>query len=212
MQERTPEFARSILDSSEELIGIIDNMLDLASVEAGLMTLNLDTVDVNELMMNAINLVRERARRKDVDIEFDCPSDIGWVVADENRLKQVLFNLLTAAVTNTPAGGAVFMSARREDGSVVFAVTDGGTGLKENEVPPGLALIARFIELHNGEVELTNRPGHGTQVACRLPHNPKTTASVNRICFRALSINPSCFLRKLKPAHRGNRAWNNSAQ
>ena len=172
VQERTPEFARAILDSSEELIGIIDNMLDLASVEAGLMTLNLDTVDVNGLMINAINLVRERARRKDVDIEFDCPSDIGWVVADEKRLMQVLFNLLSAAVTNTPAGGAIFMSARREDGSVVFAVTDGGTGLKENEVPPGLALIARFIELHNGEVELTNRPGHGTQVACRLPAQP----------------------------------------
>ncbi|MCW8915124.1 MAG: PAS-domain containing protein [Magnetovibrio sp.] len=171
-QGRHDELARGILDSSEELISIIDNMLDLASVEAGLMTLELDTVDVNRLLLTAMNLVRERAKRKDVDIEFDSPSDIGWVVADEKRLKQVLFNLLTSAVTNTPPGGSISLNARREAGAVVFAVTDGGTGLKEDEVPPGLALIARFIELHNGEVELTNRPGHGTQVACHLPAQP----------------------------------------
>ena len=133
------------------------------------MTLELDTVDVNTLLVTAMNLVRERARRKEVDIEFDSPADIGWVVADEKRLKQVLFNLLSSAVGHTPPGGEVLMTAAREDQYVVFRVTDGGTGLKEDEVPPGLALIARFIELHNGEVELTNRPGRGTTVTCRLP-------------------------------------------
>jgi len=114
-------------------------------------------------------LVRERAKRKEVEIEFDSPADIGWVVADGKRLKQVLFTLLSSAVSNTPPGGQVLMTARREGGDVVFRVTDGGTGLKEDQVPPGLALIARFIELHNGEVELTNRPGRGTTVACHLP-------------------------------------------
>lgn len=169
MNARQKEYSRGIQESAEELIGIIDNMLDLASVEAGLMTLELDTVDVNRLLVTAMNLVRERARRKEVDIEFDSPADIGWVVADEKRLKQVLFNLLSAAVGNTPPGSDVLMTARREGDDVVFRVTDGGSGLKEEEVPPGLALIARFIELHNGVVELTNRPGRGTTVICRLP-------------------------------------------
>ena len=169
MNTRQNEYSRGIQDSAEELIGIIDNMLDLASVEAGLMTLELDTVDVNALLLTAMNLVRERARRKDVDIEFDSPADIGWVVADEKRLKQVLFNLLSSAVSNTPPAGNVLMTARRESADVVLSVTDGGTGLNEDEVPPGLALIARFIELHNGVVELTNRPGRGTTVTCRLP-------------------------------------------
>ena len=169
MNPRQQEYSRGIQDSAEELIGIIDNMLDLASVEAGLMTLELDTVDVNHLLVTAMNLVRERARRKEVDIEFDCPADIGWVVADEKRLKQVLFNLLSSAVSNTPPGTDVLLTARREGDDVVFRVTDGGSGLTEDEVPAGLALIARFIELHNGVVELTNRPGHGTTVTCRLP-------------------------------------------
>jgi len=169
MNTRQNEYSRGIQDSAEELIGIIDNMLDLASVEAGLMTLELDTVDVNTLLLTAMNLVRERARRKDVDIEFDSPADIGWVVADEKRLKQVLFNLLSSAVSNTPPGGNVLMTARHETQDVVLSVTDGGTGLDKDEVPPGLALIARFIELHNGQVELTNRPGRGTTVICRLP-------------------------------------------
>jgi len=169
LNSRQSEYSRGILESAEELISIIDNMLDLASVEAGLMTLELDTVDVNRLLVTAMNLVRERAKRKEVEIEFDSPADIGWVVADGKRLKQVLFTLLSSAVSNTPPGGQVLMTARREGGDVVFRVTDGGTGLKEDQVPPGLALIARFIELHNGEVELTNRPGRGTTVACHLP-------------------------------------------
>jgi len=169
LNSRQSEYSRGILESAEELISIIDNMLDLASVEAGLMTLELDTVDVNRLLVTAMNLVRERAKRKEVDIEFDSPADIGWVVADEKRLKQVLFTLLSSAVSNTPPGGQVLMTARREGSDVVFRVTDGGSGLKEDQVPPGLALIARFIELHNGEVELTNRPGRGTTVACHLP-------------------------------------------
>jgi signal transduction histidine kinase len=169
MNSRQQEYARGIHESAEELIGIIDNMLDLASVEAGLMTLELDTVDVNRLLLTAINLVRERARRKNVDIEFDAPADIGWVVADEKRLKQVLFNLLSTAVSNTPPGSNVLMTARRETSDIVFRITDGGSGLKEDEVPAGLALIARFIELHNGVVEITNRPGRGTTVICRLP-------------------------------------------
>jgi len=169
LNNRQQEYTRGIHESAEELISIIDNMLDLASVEAGLMTLELDTVDVNTLLVTAMNLIRERARRKDIDIEFDSPADIGWVVADEKRLKQVLFNLLSSAVGHTPPGGEVLMTASREGNYVVFRVTDGGTGLKEDEVPPGLALIARFIELHNGEVELTNRPGRGTTVTCRLP-------------------------------------------
>ena len=169
MNPRQQEYSRGIQESAEELISIIDNMLDLASVEAGLMTLELDTVDVNRLLVTAMNLVRERARRKEVDIEFDSPADIGWVVADEKRLKQVLFNLLSSAVSNTPPNSDVLLSARREGDEVVFRVTDGGSGLNEEEVPPGLALIARFIELHNGVVELTNRPGHGTTVTCRLP-------------------------------------------
>lgn len=169
MNARQKEYSRGIQDSAEELIAIIDNMLDLASVEAGLMTLELDTVDVNRLLVTAMNLVRERARRKEVDIEFNCPADIGWVVADEKRLKQVLFNLLSSAVSNTPPGNDVLLTALREGEDVVFSVTDGGPGLDEDAVPPGLALIARFIELHNGVVELTTRPGRGTTVVCRLP-------------------------------------------
>ena len=169
MNARQREYSQGIQDSAEELIGIIDNMLDLASVEAGLMTLELDTVDINRLLVSAMNLVRERARRKDVDMAFDSPADIGWIVADEKRLRQVLFNLLSSALSNTPPGGSVEIDAKRDGQDVVLSVTDGGSGLKDDEVPPGLALIARFIELHNGVVELTTRPGQGVTVTCRLP-------------------------------------------
>lgn len=183
MNTRQKEYSRGIQESAEELIGIIDNMLDLASVEAGLMTLELDTVDVNRLLLTAMNLVRERARRKNVDIEFDSPADIGWVVADEKRLKQVLFNLLSTAVSNTPPGSDVLMTARREGSDIVFRVTDGGSGLSDDEVPAGLALIARFIELHDGVVEITNRPGRGTTVICRLPAETNPSGAIQTDLF-----------------------------
>ncbi len=169
LNTRQTEYCEGIQESAEELVGIIDNMLDLASVEAGLMTLELDTVDINQLLVTAMNLVRERARRKNVSITFDSPADIGWVVADEKRLKQVMFNLLSSAVAATPTDGTVLMTARRDGNEIVFSITDGGTGMKSDDVPPGLALISRFIELHNGRVEMTNRPGRGVSVTCYLP-------------------------------------------
>ncbi len=169
LSERQKEYSRGILDSAEELVSVIEGTLDLATVEAGLMTIELDTVDIKTLLSNVLGLVRERARQRNINIEFDCPADIGWLIADEKRLRQSLFNLVSAAIHSTPPNGGISIVVSRGDDGVSFEITDGGLGLKDYDVPPGVALVTRFIELHGGSVMIESQLGKGTSITCRLP-------------------------------------------
>jgi len=134
-------------------------------------------------------LGKESAKRRRLVLEFECPQDIGWITADEKRLKQVMFNLLTNAIRYTPPGGAVTLSARQEADQLAFSVSDTGTGIPQVDQDRifgsfergethgtghggaglGLTLVKRFIELHGGTVTLDSVPQQGTMITCRLP-------------------------------------------
>lgn len=189
LNRRQSEYADGILDSSRNLMSVVSDILDLASIEAGMMALELDIVDVHGLLAGLLKLVRERTRVKSLAIEFDCPSNIGWIVADERRLKQVFFNLMSNAVRFTPHGGRIGMLVYREGRDVVVSISDSGPGIDvdsldrltepfergttpeatEHGAGLGLSLVTRFVELHNGTVEFLSAPGRGTTVNCRLP-------------------------------------------
>lgn len=112
LNDRQSEYTTGILESSNRLLLLINDILDLATIEAGHMSLELDSIDVNNLLNSVLGLVHERARQKKLAIECDCPPDIGAMVADERRLKQALFNILSNAVKFTPDNGEVVVSAR----------------------------------------------------------------------------------------------------
>jgi|ETNmetMinimDraft_13_1059891.scaffolds.fasta_scaffold00378_3 signal transduction histidine kinase len=195
LNKRQNEYSRGILEASQGLMSIIEDILDLATIEAGMMTLELDTVDLHCMLASVLGLIRERARRKSLKVDFDCPPDIGWLVADEKRLKQVLFNLLGNAIEFTPPRGHVRLRAARQGGEVLLIVADTGIGIPERDrqrvfetferggatTKPqdsasraggaglGLPLVKRFIELHGGRVEVKSAAGKGTTVTCRLP-------------------------------------------
>ncbi len=189
LNRRQMEYGKGILETSRNLMSVVGDILDLASIEAGMMALELDAVDVHGLLTGILRLVRERARHKNLTIAFDCPTDICWIVADEPRLKQVFFNLMGNAIRFAPQRGKISLTARREGGEVVISVADNGPGMDPDLVAEitepfrrgpvtecnrqgaglGLALVSRFIELHNGRVEFRTRPGRGTKVICRLP-------------------------------------------
>jgi signal transduction histidine kinase len=153
------------------------------------MTLELDSIDLRAMLDSVLSLVRERARQKKIVLESDCPPDIGQFVADERRLKQALFNVLSNAIKFTPDGGQVTMRARRSNQELVLTVTDSGIGIGEEDqervfakfergTSPearrsgaglGLSLVKSFIELHGGHVALDSRPESGTSVICTLP-------------------------------------------
>jgi signal transduction histidine kinase len=187
LNERQSDYAQSILESSGQLLSLINDILDLATIEAGYMEIDRDPVDIHALMSGVMTFARERARARGLRLEFDCPSDIGSVPGDERRLKQAIFNLVSNALKFTPEGGTVTLAARREGGRVALVVSDTGVGVAEQDQQRifekfergssqarqsgaglGLSLVKSLIELHGGEVELQSRPGRGTVVTCWL--------------------------------------------
>ena len=107
LNPRQLEYTRGILASSHQLLKLIDDILDLATIEAGYMVLETGRVEVFEMLQSVFALTRERARSRDLAIELNCPPDIGAIAADERRLKQALFNLISNAIKFTPPGGAI---------------------------------------------------------------------------------------------------------
>jgi len=189
LNERQLEYSQGVIDSSHQLLLLINDILDLASIEAGQMTLATESFDLHAMLVGLLGLVRERARRQSLTIEFDCPADIGWLDADERRVKQVLFNLMSNALKFTPSGGVITLGAQRRPDEVTLWVQDTGVGIAEQDrwlvfdkfqkgnvgtaqhggAGLGLALVRSFVELHGGWVELDTAPERGTTVTCHLP-------------------------------------------
>ena len=195
MNKRQQEYANGIVDTSEKMMGVVTDILDLATIEAGRMELNKDTVDPHAILVDAFNVVKEQAKRKNIKIDFDCPPDIGWISADAKRLTQVVFNLLTNAITFTPKLGHITLAAARDADVIEISVSDSGPGIPKDErerimqpfqriksddhtgAGPGLGLtiVKRFVELHGGKVEIRSNKSRGATVVCRIPVGDGTT-------------------------------------
>lgn len=193
LSTRQHEYVKGISDAGQSLKNLVSDILDLAAIEAGQMTLELDSVDIHPMLSAVLSLVRERVREKRLTLDFDCAQDMGWIVGDLRRLKQVMFNLIGNAVKYTPAGGSITVRAEREADEMVLTVADTGPGIPEDEMARvfdsfvrvrhdcgqggaglGLALVRRFVELHGGKVDLKSAfdqgaSGQGTIVTVRLP-------------------------------------------
>jgi signal transduction histidine kinase len=189
LNDRQSEYTTGILASSNRLLLLINDILDLATIEAGHMSLELDSIDINGMLNSVLGLVHERARQKKLTIECDCPPDIGAMVADERRLKQALFNILSNAVKFTPDDGEIIVSARRQGDEVILTTSDSGVGIssadqdrvfakfergtsaeaRRSGAGLGLSLVKSFVEMHGGKVALESEPEVGTSVICTLP-------------------------------------------
>ncbi|HEX3497700.1 MAG TPA: ATP-binding protein, partial [Stellaceae bacterium] len=191
LNPRQLDYSRGILDSSHRLLTLINDILDLATIEAGYMMLETENIDVHTLMASVLALTRERARKQNINLEFDCPHDLGTLTADERRLKQVLFNLISNAIKFTPAGGTIRLAARRDEGGVTLTVADNGVGIptedqarvfekfergnpqaRQSGAGLGLSLVKSFIELHGGRVEIVSQANKGTTITLYLPVDP----------------------------------------
>lgn len=189
LNERQSEYSKGIIDASSRLLALINDILDLAMIEAGRMTLERNRVDAHALLVSVFNLTRDWARKQNLQLEFHCPPDIGVMTADERRIKQALFNLMSNAIKFTPEGGRVSLIGRREGSTLVFEVADSGVGIPREDrtrifekfergpqpeigvtgAGLGLALVKNFVEMHGGYVEIDSSPERGTRVSCVLP-------------------------------------------
>ena len=191
LNERQVEYTRTIMDASKRLLLLINDVLDLATIEAGHMDLNRQPVQVAELLNIAKQMTAEWARQQSLSVTIDCASDIGSFQVDEQRMKQVLFNLISNSIKYTPADGHIVLSAQKNDGWIVLEVSDTGIGIPEADrervfgkfektniqarqsgAGLGLSLVKNFVELHGGHIELVSDAAHGTKVSCYIPVKP----------------------------------------
>jgi signal transduction histidine kinase len=188
LNERQLEYSRAIVESSQRLLALINDILDLATIEAGYLRLDVAPVDLNAVLDAIHTLGHERARSRGIELQLDCPKNVGRLMADERRLKQALYNLLSNSLKFTPEGGKVVIAVRRKGKEMLLSVTDTGIGIPPEQQAQvfdkfergvgqgrqagaglGLSLVKSLIELHHGWVELESAPDSGTRVICHLP-------------------------------------------
>jgi signal transduction histidine kinase len=182
------EYLGYINTSTNALLAIINDILDLATIDAGAMRLNLNEVDIRQTMSAAAEGIRDRLVKDGLVLDIRAASNIGSFVADERRVRQILFNLLANAVGFSPPGATIVLAAERRPEAIVFAVTDSGPGIPPEvqdrvfdwfETHPlgsqhrgaglGLSIVRSFVELHGGTVTLDSAIGRGTTVTCSFP-------------------------------------------
>jgi signal transduction histidine kinase len=189
------EYMDDVLVSSRHLLSLINDILDLSKVEAGRMELDLSTFDLREVVDSGVMMVRERAARGGVALQGTVAGDVHEIEADQRKVKQILFNLLTNAVKFTPSGGRVDVTASRLNGEIRISVKDSGIGIAPEDQARvfeefqqasagrrvsaegtglGLALARRFVELHGGRMWLESAPGAGSTFTFSLPVRPSS--------------------------------------
>ena len=191
LNEKQREYTGYIMASGDALLAIVNDILDLATVDAGIMELDLGEVDIRRVVAAAVDSVRVRLEGAQLRLDMRVPDDIGRFVADEKRERQVIYNLLANAVRFSTAGGKLSVSARREGDVIAFTVEDDGAGMPQEFIATafdrfasraggnsrggaglGLSIVRAFVELHGGTVSIRSAEGRGTSVTVRLPTRP----------------------------------------
>ncbi|MDZ7628590.1 MAG: PAS-domain containing protein [Parvularculaceae bacterium] len=189
LNDRQKDYIASILQASHHLRDLITDIIDLAAIDAGKMSVDLEDVDLRDLLTNAATYSALKAEDTQVSLSVACDADLGVFRADARKLKQILFNLLSNAFAFTGAGGSVTIGADRAPGLVRIWVADSGRGVSpgdqarvfepfESAGPSagaglGLSLVQRLVSLHGGWVRMESTPGEGTRVTCYLPADPR---------------------------------------
>ncbi len=196
---RYVEYSNDIYDSGQHLLKIVNDALDIADLESGRLAADNGPVDLLETAQTAIGSLGDQAEAAKVELRLEATSDIGRIVSDGERIRQVLANLLSNGLKFTPPGGSVTLAMQRAApaGAVRFCVSDTGIGMKRDEIPfalspfsqidvsitnkrrgsgLGLPLSRKVVELLGGKLELESELGIGTTVTFTLPDRAEAAA------------------------------------
>lgn len=191
---RQKEYTKGLGEAGERLMNLVNDILDLSTIEAGYMTLSKSKVDLHSMLNGLYELTQEWARSQKIEVSLSSTAKLGAITADERRLKQVILALIRNAIDFTPAGGRITLDGERAGKEVILSVTDTGPGINEadherifkpfekTDAPRnesdgsarggaglGLTLVRNIVELHGGRVELSSAEGQGTVVRVALP-------------------------------------------
>jgi PAS domain S-box-containing protein len=191
--ETTRRFLATILSNARRMQRLVDNLLDLAKLEAGHWQPEREPVDLASVARETWSELRDRDTARSVAFEVDVASDAATVNADADAIGQVLTNLLDNALRYTPAGGRIVYRSRRDNGGISVSLSDNGAGIVPDHLPRiferfyrsdpsrsrdeggtglGLAIVKHLVEAHGGRVSAESERGRGTTINCWFPHAP----------------------------------------
>lgn len=188
LTEKQYEYLGDISASSRTLLSIIDDILDLATIDAGALELKYQTIDVRDAVAAAVKPLAERAARARINLAIEVASDVTQMEADPQRVRQILYNLVSNAIGFSNPGDTVQLSCWREMGQVAFEIIDQGVGIPQKEqidvferfvsrsqgsrhrgAGLGLSIVKSVVELHGGTIDLKSERDQGTTIIVRLP-------------------------------------------
>ena len=193
---RYREYVSDILFSGQHLLSLINDILDMSKIEAGKMTLNVETLSIDKMIQQVLRIVRGRADENRLKLYYT-PTQAQDIQADPRAVKQVLLNLATNAIKFTPEGGSVTVQVEPKATGLIVHVTDTGIGISEENIARlaqpfeqvdsqharqhegtglGLALSKSLVELHGGNFGIRSTLGQGTTVTFTLPNAPVVQA------------------------------------
>jgi signal transduction histidine kinase len=198
-QNKDDEYAHYILSSSTSLLAIIDDILDLATIDEGQMDLHLGPVNITQTIDAAIAGLEDKISQSGIVLEKRLPVMVSGFVADSHRLRQIVFNLLSNAIAFSEKGQTVRLALDATPENIILTVQDEGKGIpaevidrvferfethgqstnRHRGVGIGLSIVRAFVELHGGTVTIESEPGKGTRVMCSFPrkHTPERLAA-----------------------------------
>lgn len=187
LSPKQAEYVQNILTASGKLAAITSDILDLAMIDSGNMQLELERVELFDVLSRVAEQLRQHGESLDIAFVLDVVPDIGTVVLDQRRARQIVFNLLSNAFKYTPRGGRIVLGAKLAGDDLQIWVADSGPGIaadvkarafdqfsakghagRRAGAGLGLALVNRFVELHSGWVEIESGE-QGTLVRCHFP-------------------------------------------
>ena len=195
LNDKQQKYISTISESGHHLLSLINDILDLAKIDAGQITLDINKVDIRSVCQASLRMIKQLAQKKNQEVSLDIDPGLGLIWADERRLKQMIVNLLGNAVKFTPEAGKLGLEVHgdEEANQISITVWDHGIGIKEEDLARlfqpfvqldsglarettgtglGLVLVAQMARLHGGGVTVNSDPGKGSRFTIILPWEP----------------------------------------
>lgn len=185
------EYLSHINSSSTVLKAIIDDILDLATIDAGAMELDLRKFELGPAISSVVDSLSTVLEKNHVTVNIETNTNAEHLIADSVRFRQIIYNLVSNAIAHSPDGGTIFVNSRFDDNNILISVSDQGPGIPVDQrdvifsrfetgtngdlgggAGLGLSIVKSFMKLHDGDVHIENAAGKGAQFVCTFPARP----------------------------------------
>ncbi|MGI6575540.1 MAG: ATP-binding protein [bacterium] len=189
-EEEKEKYLQIILDNTIHLNRLVNDLLELSSIESGNINLVWEVLSPKAVAHRAVSSMASKAREKEINLQYQCEPELALIEGDRDRLHQILINLLENAIACTPAGGNILLTCTNKHGKITFSVIDNGIGIPPEELPYiwdrfykvdkarnkaqkgkglGLAIVQELVQLHKGQIAINSKLGLGSTFSVILP-------------------------------------------